>query len=75
MFAERFRQEPAKVASIVIIGNLVALLSISAALALRLAGRAPQATPRDIERRGKLPWRLSPVPSGTRRIIRSPAII
>lgn len=37
MFAERYAQEPEKVASIVILGNLVALLSISMALALRLA--------------------------------------
>lgn len=37
MFAERHAQEPEKVASIVIQGNLVALLSISLALALRLA--------------------------------------
>ena len=37
MFAERYGQEPEKVASIVILGNLVALLSISLALALRLA--------------------------------------
>lgn len=37
MFAERYTQEPEKVASIVILGNLVALLSISLALALRLA--------------------------------------
>lgn len=37
MFAERYGQEPEKVASIVIQGNLVALLSISLALALRLA--------------------------------------
>jgi len=37
MFAERYAQEPEKVASIVILGNLVALLSISLALALRLA--------------------------------------
>jgi len=37
MFAELYRQEPEKVASIVILGNLVALLSISLALALRLA--------------------------------------
>ncbi|TAH50632.1 MAG: AEC family transporter [Betaproteobacteria bacterium] len=38
MFAERYGQEPEKVASIVIIGNLAALFSISAALAIRLAG-------------------------------------
>lgn len=38
MFAERFQQEPAKVASIVIMGNLAALVSISLALAIRLAG-------------------------------------
>lgn len=37
MFAERFGQEPAKVASIVIIGNLMALFSISIALAFRLS--------------------------------------
>lgn len=37
MFAERYQQEPAKVASIVIMGNLAALLSISIALAIRLA--------------------------------------
>lgn len=37
MFAERYAQEPEKVASIVILGNLVALFSISLALALRLA--------------------------------------
>lgn len=37
MFAERYAQEPDKVASIVILGNLMALISISAALALRLA--------------------------------------
>ena len=37
MFAERYAQEPEKVASIVILGNLVALLSISLALALSLA--------------------------------------
>ncbi|MGK9063695.1 AEC family transporter [Stutzerimonas chloritidismutans] len=37
MFAELYRQEPEKVASIVILGNLVALFSISLALALRLA--------------------------------------
>lgn len=37
MFAELYRQEPERVASIVILGNLVALLSISLALALRLA--------------------------------------
>lgn len=37
MFAERHSQEPAKVASIVILGNLMALFSISAALAFRLA--------------------------------------
>lgn len=37
MFAERYAQEPEKVASIVILGNLVALLSISLGLALRLA--------------------------------------
>lgn len=36
MFAERYAQEPEKVASIVILGNLVALLSISLALALSL---------------------------------------
>lgn len=37
MFAERFKQEPDKVASIVIMGNLAALVSISAALAIRLS--------------------------------------
>jgi predicted permease len=37
MFAERYVQEPEKVASIVILGNLVALLSISLALAFSLA--------------------------------------
>lgn len=37
MFAERYAQEPEKVASIVILGNLMALFSISLALALRLA--------------------------------------
>lgn len=37
MFAERYGQEPQKVASIVILGNLVALLSISVALAIRLS--------------------------------------
>jgi len=37
MFAERYSQDPAKVASIVILGNLMALFSISAALAFRLA--------------------------------------
>lgn len=37
MFAERFHQEPDKVASIVIMGNLAALVSISAALAIRLS--------------------------------------
>jgi len=37
MFAERYAQEPEKVASIVILGNLAALFSISLALALRLA--------------------------------------
>lgn len=36
MFAERYDQEPEQVASIVILGNLVALFSISLALALRL---------------------------------------
>lgn len=36
MFAERYAQEPEKVASIVILGNLVALFSISLALALSL---------------------------------------
>lgn len=37
MFAERFKQEPDKVASIVIMGNLAALVSISVALAIRLS--------------------------------------
>lgn len=37
MFAERYAQEPEKVASIVILGHLAALFSISLALALRLA--------------------------------------
>lgn len=37
MFAERFKQEPDKVASIVIMGNLAALVSISIALAIRLS--------------------------------------
>ncbi|KAA3650536.1 MAG: AEC family transporter [Proteobacteria bacterium] len=37
MFAERYGQEPEKVAAIVIAGNLVALLSISLALAIRLS--------------------------------------
>lgn len=37
MFAERYAQEPEKVASIVILGNLVALFSISLALALSWA--------------------------------------
>jgi predicted permease len=36
VFAERYRQEPAKVASMVMIGNLGALLSIPIALALTL---------------------------------------
>ena len=38
MFAERYGQEPQKVASIVIMGNLAALVFISAALAIRLSG-------------------------------------
>lgn len=37
MFAERYGQEPEKVAAIVIAGNLFALLSISLALAIRLS--------------------------------------
>jgi hypothetical protein len=37
MFAERYRQEPEKVASIVMMGNVAALVFVSAALALRLA--------------------------------------
>lgn len=37
MFAERYAQEPEKVAAIVIVGNLVAILSISFALAIRIA--------------------------------------
>lgn len=37
MFAERFQQEPEKVASIVIMGNLSALVSVSLALAIRLS--------------------------------------
>lgn len=37
MFAERFNQEPDKVASIVIMGNLGALVSVSVALAIRLS--------------------------------------
>lgn len=37
MFAERFNQEPDKVASIVIMGNLAALVSVSVALAIRLS--------------------------------------
>lgn len=37
MFAERFNQEPEKVASIVIMGNLAALVSVSLALAIRLS--------------------------------------
>ncbi|MEZ5627139.1 MAG: AEC family transporter [Rhodocyclaceae bacterium] len=37
MFAERYGQEPEKVAAIVIAGNLMALLSISLALAIRLS--------------------------------------
>ncbi|HJV25180.1 MAG TPA: AEC family transporter [Aromatoleum sp.] len=37
MFAERYGQEPQKVASIVIMGNLAALVAISAALAIRLS--------------------------------------
>lgn len=37
MFAERYGQEPQKVASIVIMGNLAALVFISAALAIRLS--------------------------------------
>lgn len=36
MFAERYRQEPEKVASIVMMGNIAALVFVSAALALRL---------------------------------------
>jgi predicted permease len=36
VFAERYRQEPEKVASIVMIGNFAALLFISAALAMVL---------------------------------------
>lgn len=38
MFAERYGQEPQKVAAIVIAGNVFALVSISLALALRHAG-------------------------------------
>ncbi|MCB1896594.1 MAG: AEC family transporter [Zoogloeaceae bacterium] len=38
MFAERYGQQPEKVAAIVILGNLFALISISMALAIRLAG-------------------------------------
>jgi len=41
MFAERYGQEPEKVAAIVIVGNLVALLSITLALAIRLAQMSP----------------------------------
>jgi len=41
MFAERYGQEPEKVAAIVIVGNLVALLSITLALAIRLAQMTP----------------------------------
>lgn len=37
MFAERFKQEPEKVASIVIMGNLAALVSVSLALVIRLS--------------------------------------
>ena len=36
MFAERYRQEPEKVASIVLVGNMAALLSLPVALALVL---------------------------------------
>jgi malate permease and related proteins len=36
VFAERYRQEPEKVASIVMIGNVAALLFISLALAIAL---------------------------------------
>jgi predicted permease len=36
VFAERYRQEPAKVASIVMLGNLGALLFVPIALALTL---------------------------------------
>jgi predicted permease len=36
MFAERYRQEPEKVASIVMMGNVAALVFVSAALAMRL---------------------------------------
>ncbi len=36
MFAERYRQEPEKVASIVMIGNVLALVFVSIALAFRL---------------------------------------
>jgi hypothetical protein len=36
VFAERYRQEPEKVASIVMIGNVAALLFISFALAIAL---------------------------------------
>jgi predicted permease len=36
VFAERYRQEPAKVASIVMLGNLAALASMPIALALTL---------------------------------------
>lgn len=37
MFAERFKQEPEKVASIVIMGNISALISVSLALYIRLS--------------------------------------
>ena len=37
MFAERFKQEPEKVAAIVILGNLAALVSVSLALVIRLS--------------------------------------
>lgn len=37
MFAERFKQEPEKVASIVIMGNIAALISVSLALYIRLS--------------------------------------
>jgi malate permease and related proteins len=36
VFAERYRQEPDKVASIVMVGNVAALLFISLALAIAL---------------------------------------
>ena len=36
VFAERYRQEPKKVASIVMIGNVAALIFISLALAIAL---------------------------------------